>query len=408
MANGRCAAVLFTLMAAAPTHAEQGVVSKPTSLLQPQVKPVWSKMVEKYPSAFTSDGNRLYWEEDSSVVASDERADHVWTSKAADIAAGIPGLQTSSNIRLTEMTVSQGVIYVGVSNTSVGCVAALDASTGKLLWKYVSVSLTLMIPSDSRGAILTPPVVAGDLVLARTNCGMTAVRKADGQEVWNTLLDRPDLWTSTPDVKPCWDSKTIFLSAASGMVYAVRLSDGQLVWKRPTSSLKFTKTKSLRGVKITIGTCHPFISGDAVFVGNGVGDISALSKSSGEILWTTNVVYPYQLQFENKELLAATATGFYKLDAATGRKIAQIPNSKGFTKFMVHGRQLLLIRSPHEQIGWDIIDVASFKRVNGADRWSTYGVAEIGDGVVVVGYDPVAANNHQPHYSIESYVSVWR
>jgi len=108
--------------------------------------------------------------------------------------------------------VFQNKVYVA----GVGGLWALDAQTGKTLWHF----------SPHRAGFCTSPLVMQDLVLLGGRDGrFCAVDRATGKLRWSVGTGGP-IRTSAAAIKD-----TLFFASEDMHVYAVRLEDGQLLWK---------------------------------------------------------------------------------------------------------------------------------------------------------------------------------
>lgn len=108
-----------------------------------------------------------------------------------------------------------------------GILAALDRATGRLLWTYENGD-----GSDLRN-FSSSPVVAGRLLLASDLKGnaVVAVDRFTGREAWR-VDGVPGFvgFQLTPEVR----GDTAYAASGDRFVYAIRVSDGRVVWKTQT------------------------------------------------------------------------------------------------------------------------------------------------------------------------------
>jgi outer membrane protein assembly factor BamB/predicted Ser/Thr protein kinase len=107
-------------------------------------------------------------------------------------------------------TVGAGSIFVASGRSLV----ALDWNTGATSWQF-----------QVEGAITTPPVVAGDLVLVGTERGILhGLSAANGQERLRYQARGP------LSAAPIVDGDAIYLADQSGELAALQAEDGRLIW----------------------------------------------------------------------------------------------------------------------------------------------------------------------------------
>jgi outer membrane protein assembly factor BamB len=145
---------------------------------------------------------------------------------------------------------------------------ALNSSTGEVLWSYQGLIETAsMLTSPA-------PAVVDDVVIAPFSSGeLIALRVQNGGVLWQDALSSTARLTplaSLNDIAggPAVADGYVIATAQSGVMTAFDLRTGQRVWSQPAGSLSI-----------------PLIAGDVVFTATTTGQISALSKLDGTVLW---------------------------------------------------------------------------------------------------------------------------
>jgi outer membrane protein assembly factor BamB len=146
-----------------------------------------------------------------------------------------------------------GKLYVG---TFTGRLYAFDAARGGLLWSF-----------DTHARITTSPAVGADgNVYVGTRRGLVAVTPA-GTLAWNTPLRR--IKGSSPAIGP---DGTIYVATSGGSVAALS-REGAIVWVRDLGGRSCSIVGSIA------------IRGDRLYVGAADGNLRALDRASGNVVW---------------------------------------------------------------------------------------------------------------------------
>ncbi|KAL5722668.1 hypothetical protein ACHQM5_006159 [Ranunculus cassubicifolius] len=108
--------------------------------------------------------------------------------------------------------------------------------------------------------------------------------------------------TATPSI---YDG-TVYFPSWNGNIYAVKASDGSLVWKQNLTELTgLPGTGVVRGVNYTVSRATPTIAGDLLLVGiYGPAIVIAVKRSTGELVWST------QLDRMNRSMVTMSGTVF--------------------------------------------------------------------------------------------------
>lgn len=162
-------------------------------------------------------------------------------------------------------TVDNGRVFVISDDNEL---FALNAETGEVLWSYQGIIETAsMLTSPA-------PAVIDDVVIAPFSSGeLIALRVQNGGVLWQDALSSTARLTplaSLNDISggPAVADGYVIATAQSGVMTAFDLRTGQRVWSVPAGSLSI-----------------PLIAGDVVFTATTTGQVAALSKLDGTILW---------------------------------------------------------------------------------------------------------------------------
>lgn len=162
-------------------------------------------------------------------------------------------------------TVDNGRVFVISDDNEL---FALNANTGEVLWSYQGIIETAsMLTSPA-------PAVVDDVVIAPFSSGeLIALRVQNGGVLWQDSLSSTARLTplaSLNDISggPAVADGYVIATAQSGVMTAFDLRTGQRVWTQPAGSLSI-----------------PLIAGDVVFTTTTTGQVAAMSKLDGTVLW---------------------------------------------------------------------------------------------------------------------------
>jgi outer membrane protein assembly factor BamB len=238
-----------------------------------------------------------------------------WTSKL--------GYNTDSS-----PVVVDGVLYIG-SNYGVH---AIDAATGKEIWKIHTngfvkavpavVDGTLYIGPDDRrfyaidtkngnikwtymqslDGFLSSPIVVNDIIyVGSKDSNLRAIDARTGKLVWSAPL------LSSVDSSPAVSDGIVYVGTKNGAVYALDAATGEKKWRFDTGSEVLSS---------------PAVSEGTVFVGSNNGNIYALSADKGTLKWkfsTGNNVEPSPSIKDDTLFAGSKDSNFYAIDTETGR-----------------------------------------------------------------------------------------
>lgn len=204
-----------------------------------------------------------------------------------------------------------GRLYVSLG---FGEVAALDASTGGVIWAQ---------QLDATGS--GTPTVSGNLlyVVAGDDSGW-AIQKDNGRISWQVLASGSVTNILGAPAPAVTDSLAIF-SFGSGQVLAVFRKGGLRRWDASVTGTR--PGRAISGVSDITGS--PVVRGNTVYVGNHSGRIVALDIANGERRWTATDGAISPVWVTGNSVFAVTDKNeVIRVDAATGARVwgVKLPN----------------------------------------------------------------------------------
>jgi len=215
----------------------------------------------------------------------------------------------------SQPTVSDGVIYAAYMHPSCakhqagakGFVVALDARTGKELWRF------------NAGVIESSPLLVGNLLYVGS---------------WDQHVYALDITTHRPrwtfdagasiSGSPAYANGTVYIGTDDGQLYALDARSGKQRWRATSFGSSFGGREYFYAA--------PAIAYGRVYIGNTDGYVYAFGARSGHLLWATRAgTYVYTgAAVWNRSVYVGTWDGYaVSLDAATGaiRWKRQLPSS---------------------------------------------------------------------------------
>ena len=200
--------------------------------------------------------------------------------------------------------VADGVLYVGSDDRRLH---AVDLRQRRARWTYLT-----------GAAVRSRPLVVGDRVLVAGDDGwLHAVDRATGRPVWKFDLLSRGLSRRPPSAdhafydflqsSPVSDGTVVYVGSLAGHLFAVRLADGQAVWKVSTGA-------ELRAT--------PLLVDGRVVIGGWDGQVYAVDARSGQVQWThkaEGIVQGTAAAVDGRVLVGSRAAKLFALDLATGR-----------------------------------------------------------------------------------------
>lgn len=156
-------------------------------------------------------------------------------------------------IELPPIVVDDRVYFID----NAGLYVALDAKTGKTIWKKRLTSLNASSPAYDHGVLYSVALEPGEAL---------AVRARDGKVLWRKPLD------NRAESSPLVVRDRMYFGDEDGQLYALDTKDGSTIWQTGlTGSVK----------------AAPALDGGVIFVGDYGGNMNAVRSSDGKIEWQT-------------------------------------------------------------------------------------------------------------------------
>jgi outer membrane protein assembly factor BamB len=183
-----------------------------------------------------------------------------------DAATGEPGWRTRTDAPIhSAPTVYGGRVFVVAVDDNL---LTFDTATGTPGWNYQA----LAEPARLIGA--SSPAVTGDTVVAAFASGeVIALRANNGNDLWNTPLNRNSRSNALSEIRDIVGRPVVFRGdvyavSHAGAFSAIDLRSGTARWTLPVSSIS-----------------TPWVSGDVVYVVSRAGEVICVARESGQVYW---------------------------------------------------------------------------------------------------------------------------
>ncbi len=184
--------------------------------------------------------------------------------------------------------------------TMSGRLYALDISTGVELWHTDTDEKEFGFSVRRSSA----PVAAGGVVLYGTSSGLLrAVRGSDGSQVWSRQLSEKKGQVYDVDSEPLLYNGKVYESTAEGTLSSIDLASGRIIWT------------------VDAGGVNDPIAKDGRIYCTGGGSLYALDPDSGDIYWQQDLEVPeISSPVSNDNYIAVTSTRekIYLIDRDSG------------------------------------------------------------------------------------------
>lgn len=189
---------------------------------------------------------------------------------ALDAATGKELWRTKVHVPIrTAPTANGGRVFAATQDNQLYALAADD---GRVLWTYQGLV-------ESAGVLASAaPAVAGDTVVAPFTSGeLVALRVENGRSAWSDMLTKTGRVTPISELsdiagRPVIDRGRVFAISHSGNMVSIDLRTGERVW-----------TRNVAGVQT------PWVAGEFIFLITLDAEITALSRRDGRVRWVTQL-----------------------------------------------------------------------------------------------------------------------
>lgn len=162
-------------------------------------------------------------------------------------------------------TAANGRVFASTNDSEL---LAFDGASGTVLWTHQAIAEPARVLSASS------PAVTGDAVLAPFASGeIVALSPANGRRLWVDALSRAGRLTSLSSIsdvagRPAVADGAVYAASHSGLLAAIDQRSGERIWDRDVAS-----------------TQTPYVAGDAIFVLNTDAELIALDRKDGKVYW---------------------------------------------------------------------------------------------------------------------------
>ncbi len=212
-----------------------------------------------------------------------------------------------------EPIVAEGKVFIA---THAGNVYALDAETGKPIWRF-----------NAEGAFLHSPAYAqGILAIGSTGGYLYGLEARRGKMLWR--LRSPGGFSSSPAIS----ENLVFIGSRGGEFLAVDLRNGKVVWKRKFD-VPFRQTPAVFAGKV-------FLTSEDLRV-------HCLEGRTGKVLWTSS------------PLVGQSARDYYPVLVQVGGRVFLVIRTNpivNFSQRIGEDRELLCRNAGIESDNWKVLE----------------------------------------------------
>ena len=221
-------------------------------------------------------------------------------------------------------TVNAGRVFV---LTLTNKLFALNAETGETLWNHSGIEE----PTNLLGSA-SPAVDSGIVVVPYSSGELVALRIENGQELWNESLagQRRTRGTTTMSAirgRPIIDRGVVYATGFGGVTAAINIRTGRRIWDREIASIE-----------------SPWIAGDYLFLLSVNAELVALNRADGRIHWVTQlpewedpedhtgrIIWTGPILVSDRLIVAASTGEAWSVSPYSGRLMGKVGLPDGVT-----------------------------------------------------------------------------
>lgn len=209
--------------------------------------------------------------------------------------------------------------------------------------------------------------------------GLTASHKGDHlksggnlDELWNISFGEGSSKRNALISAPVADSHNVYTVDAEGVVKAYKLADGEIVWKKKVKPLnRKAKDNSMSGAGIAV-------KGNKVFVTTGFGQVFALNKIDGNIVWNQDIKSPIRIAPTvdgDLVIVQSLDNGIFALNENTGKEMWKDKLEEEATTMIGGGAPAYSAGKDLVLAGFSNGQIQAYKASTGTPLWSEWVVS---------------------------------
>lgn len=197
----------------------------------------------------------------------------------------------------SELLLDNGVLYFGAND---GHFYALDAEFGKVLWKY-----------ETKAPVFAKATISGGRVyITASDDVVYCLEVASGKWIWHYKRGGSYITTVHGNSSAAVDSGLVHVGFSDGYLVTLNANDGNLKWEQ----------RIHKGSKFTDVDAMPVVDGTRLYIPSYDGELYALDRNGGKVLWHIDVGGSRRVLLEDRTLYLASSNGhIYSINKDTGR-----------------------------------------------------------------------------------------
>lgn len=198
---------------------------------------------------------------------------------------------------VSEPVLEGGTLYFGGND---GSFYAVDAEFGRVLWKFDT-----KVPVYGK-----PALVGGRVYFVSSDDVVYCLDQSNGKWLWHYKRGGSFITTVRGNPSPVLSDGMAYVGFSDGYLVALNAKDGNLKWEQ----------RIHKGTKFTDVDASVLVDGDRLFVPSYDGELYALNRASGKVLWHIDVGGSKKVLMDDGSLyLASSNSHIYQIAKETGR-----------------------------------------------------------------------------------------
>ncbi len=197
--------------------------------------------------------------------------------------------------------IGDGLVFVAGLD---GKIHAFDAARGDVKWTYTY-----------REEFGSQPLVVGDLVYFVTLQGtVLALEARTGNWKWHFRREPSGRFTIVGVGNPAVVDGVLYQGFSDGSVVALEAKTGIVKWDRKVGRGEYPDVDS-----------DPQVAKDRVYVASYGGQVAALDRQNGSLVWESRVPFAYKARLDREVYVVVSTTDVVGLDARNGKQLWSTP-----------------------------------------------------------------------------------